>query len=368
MAKYQWDIFISHAGEDKDAVARPLAKALTRAGLRVWFDEHTLALGDSLRRKINDGLSKSRHGLVILSPAFFAKEWPRRELDGLTSLEITNRKVILPIWHNVTADGVRKFSPVLADRFACTTGLGLPAVVSKVLIAVQSSAVKTPRGRKGRNSNTGKTTTAASANIAEERLELLRSIEALLYQDLDPYKVFDFHLMVKVNSAHMLARYAMTRFGLQNRSALLSLHCPRADFHPKTKVYVAGDPKVQRTAPKPQRPQPWHKYFHWVVYFPPTSSTSFEQLESYMESPALPHQLEAPLAYLHKVALQNVKTVRKAMNTCSRALPRSFPTVKSLHGLNEHWLWTVFVGYATDMSPAVKKVKGALRECYRNLI
>jgi hypothetical protein len=40
----------------------------------VWFDEFTLKVGDSLRRTIDHGLGYSRFGVVVLSPAFFAKE------------------------------------------------------------------------------------------------------------------------------------------------------------------------------------------------------------------------------------------------------------------------------------------------------
>jgi hypothetical protein len=56
----QWDVFISHATEDKDEVARPLAQALHNAGLRVWLDENELQLGDSLRAKIDHGLANAR--------------------------------------------------------------------------------------------------------------------------------------------------------------------------------------------------------------------------------------------------------------------------------------------------------------------
>jgi hypothetical protein len=38
----EWDVFVSHAGGDKDAVAIPLAKALRSAGLRVWLDHFAL--------------------------------------------------------------------------------------------------------------------------------------------------------------------------------------------------------------------------------------------------------------------------------------------------------------------------------------
>ena len=115
----QWDVFICHASEDKDSFVRPLAVELTKT-IRVWYDEFTLTVGDSLRRKIDEGLAKSRYGIVVLSKAFFAKNWPQAELDGLVSREMagTHIKVILPVWHQVARDDVLKFSPILADRLA----------------------------------------------------------------------------------------------------------------------------------------------------------------------------------------------------------------------------------------------------------
>jgi len=74
----QYDVFISHASEDKESVARPLAKALQQLDLRVWLDEVEITIGDSLRRTIDKGLATSTFGVVVLSPAFFEKEWPQR--------------------------------------------------------------------------------------------------------------------------------------------------------------------------------------------------------------------------------------------------------------------------------------------------
>lgn len=81
----QYDVFISHASEDKEEVARPLAVALQAHGLEVWFDEFTLKFGDSLRRKIDEGLANSRVGLVVLSPTFLKKDWTNHELDGIVT-------------------------------------------------------------------------------------------------------------------------------------------------------------------------------------------------------------------------------------------------------------------------------------------
>ena len=77
-------IFISHASEDKRTFVRPLAHALKGRGLQIWYDEFSLKLGDSLRRSIDRGLAECSAGVVVLSPSFFAKEWPQRELDAST--------------------------------------------------------------------------------------------------------------------------------------------------------------------------------------------------------------------------------------------------------------------------------------------
>src|SRR5438552_17658522 len=116
-----WDVFISHASEDKQSVARPLTELLQQYNLKVWLDENELTLGDSLSRKIDEGLAHSAYGVVILSRHFFQKGWPKHELAGLTARHVGERKVILPVWHGVNKDIVLSYSPPLADAFAVTT-------------------------------------------------------------------------------------------------------------------------------------------------------------------------------------------------------------------------------------------------------
>lgn len=132
-----FDVFISHATEDKEAIASPLAKALTDQGLRVWIDEFALHIGDSLRRSIDKGLAEARFGVVILSPNFLRKEWPKRELDALVARETgEGQPVLLPVWHNVTAQEVARFSPMLADRLAVSTEQGVAGVAKAIAEAV----------------------------------------------------------------------------------------------------------------------------------------------------------------------------------------------------------------------------------------
>lgn len=132
----QLDVFISHASEDKDSFVRPLAEALTKRGVRVWFDEYSLKLGDSLTRSIDQALSRAKFGVVVLSPAFFSKEWTQKELGGLVSREFDGHKIILPIWHNLSSGDVRAYSPTLSDRFAVSSAEGLTRVVDKIMEAL----------------------------------------------------------------------------------------------------------------------------------------------------------------------------------------------------------------------------------------
>ncbi|HXN58729.1 MAG TPA: toll/interleukin-1 receptor domain-containing protein [Candidatus Angelobacter sp.] len=149
-SSYEYDLFISHASEDKDTFVRPLAEHLEGRGIRVWYDEFSLDIGDSLRESIDFGLGSSRYGVVVLSHSFFGKEWPRKELNGLMALERNGRKVILPVWLQVSEDEVRKFSPILADRVAArsTDGPeGVAAALDRLLDRLPKGEDRTAAGR-----------------------------------------------------------------------------------------------------------------------------------------------------------------------------------------------------------------------------
>lgn len=129
-----YDFFISHASEDKDNFVRGLAEALQNRDARVWYDESTLQVGDSLRRQIDKGLKNSRFGVVVLSKHFFSKEWPQRELDGLLSLEVSGDTRILPIWHEISKDEIVRYSPTLSDKVALNSSLNSTEEIADKLL------------------------------------------------------------------------------------------------------------------------------------------------------------------------------------------------------------------------------------------
>ena len=118
---YKYDMFISHANEDKEDFVRPLVEKLTKKGLKVWYDDFELSIGDSLLQSTEKGLIWSRFGVVVLSKAFFTKNWPQYELAALFARETTGSKVILPIWHKITKNEILALSPILAGKYALST-------------------------------------------------------------------------------------------------------------------------------------------------------------------------------------------------------------------------------------------------------
>ena len=134
-----FDVFISHASEDKEQVARPLADALKDSGLNVWYDEITLRIGDSLRRKIDEGVARSRFSVVVLSKAYLSKGWTQYELDGLVGRNVDGEQVILPIWHGLTKQEVIEFSPTLADKLARSTATDtVEEIASEIVEHIQA--------------------------------------------------------------------------------------------------------------------------------------------------------------------------------------------------------------------------------------
>jgi hypothetical protein len=115
----KYHAFICHAWEDKASFVKPLAESLINRGFSIWYDEISLTVGKSMRQEIDNGLRRSRYGIVVLSKSFFQKNWTNYELNGLVELNLlTKRSVIIPIWYEVDKKDVSKFSAPLSDLIA----------------------------------------------------------------------------------------------------------------------------------------------------------------------------------------------------------------------------------------------------------
>ena len=174
----RWDIFISHASEDRASVAIPLGTMLRSAGLNVWIDGAELRLGDSLRAKIDEGLANSRFGVVILSPDFFRKKWPLWEFNGLFAREEEESNVILPVWHHISRREILQHSPLLADRLAVDTAEGIEQVARAICRAVSQAGARGTGGQKSLAFEFSELLNAATP--IDGVLEFLESNEAIV--------------------------------------------------------------------------------------------------------------------------------------------------------------------------------------------
>lgn len=117
---YRWDVFVAHAAQDIEFV-RPLCRAMRAYHLRVWIDRDELTIGDSIRRTIDTTLPQCRYGVVVFSPNSIGRTWLHRELDALTQLETNDRKVILPVLHNITPTELDAVTPLFSGRLGLST-------------------------------------------------------------------------------------------------------------------------------------------------------------------------------------------------------------------------------------------------------
>ena len=126
-----WDVFISHASEDK-AFVSDLVRCLERRKLSLWVDYKVLLPGDSILRRIEEGLSRSSFGVLVLSEPFFSKTWTGREMEAMIGLYMDREDRLIPLWHGVDEPAVRAYSPLLVTRLAIRTAPGVAMVAKEI--------------------------------------------------------------------------------------------------------------------------------------------------------------------------------------------------------------------------------------------
>ena len=126
------DIFLCHAWDDRNDVAKELHDLLEARGVSVWFSEKDVRLGTTLLREIDKGLVNSRIGIVLVTPALLS----RIAGEGVAEKELSAllaRDLLVPIVHDTTYDALRDVSPLLGSRAGLNTLEDtMPTVAAKI--------------------------------------------------------------------------------------------------------------------------------------------------------------------------------------------------------------------------------------------
>jgi TIR domain len=133
-----YDVFISYSQRDSTFV-RKLASRLARERLTVFFDEASIAIGDSLADSLIRAVENARHMIVVMSPAYFRSDWGRREMDLALEREFDSteqqRIRVLPL---LLEDC--EVPPILATKLYadCRTDEAFENSFPKILAAIRS--------------------------------------------------------------------------------------------------------------------------------------------------------------------------------------------------------------------------------------
>lgn len=146
LAEMTPDAFICHDSRDKQFVEE-LYTALVKRQAKVWFDKYSLKVGDSLTRKIDEGLRTCHHAILIVSKNLLSnKSWARAEFESLQTRQILSgdKKILLPIWLGVSVEEVKEYSLWLADKFALDGAEEITRIADKLVQVFNEEDVTKP--------------------------------------------------------------------------------------------------------------------------------------------------------------------------------------------------------------------------------
>lgn len=141
---YPYDVFISHAVEDKIPIANDLYRKLGEAGLSIWYSGADLNAGDFLSETIDDAMLKSRYGIVIFSQSYISKNWTLREYYFMRAREANGDKVILPVLYNITPEELVLKDIGMGNTFGVKAEKGIDHVTEKLLKTIRATSKRSP--------------------------------------------------------------------------------------------------------------------------------------------------------------------------------------------------------------------------------
>ncbi|MHA7877966.1 MAG: tetratricopeptide repeat protein, partial [Bacteroidota bacterium] len=119
-----YDVFISHAGADKDTMAMPLYKRLTarHPHIRVFLDSKEIPHGENAPASMVNAMNMARCGVFILSPEFVAQKWTMKALERFlarkqAAKDAASPPFLFPIFHRLTVQDLDLDGSAFFERY-----------------------------------------------------------------------------------------------------------------------------------------------------------------------------------------------------------------------------------------------------------
>jgi hypothetical protein len=106
--------FLCYGTED-EALAEKIASAIQSNGIDTWWAPWCIDPGDSLRRKIDEGLGDCTHFIVLLTPTSIKKEWVNLETDADLIRKANNDCKFIPLRYKLH---ISQLPPLLSGMFS----------------------------------------------------------------------------------------------------------------------------------------------------------------------------------------------------------------------------------------------------------
>ena len=165
-----FDVFISHASEDKEAIGRPIFEACRALGIKAFLDQEHIGWGESFTRKINTALGASRTVLAVVSTSAVSKEWPVAEINAALAMEIDGAKTVVPLM--VGKPDLSKLPLIAAKNHMVWSG-DAKAVAERLLKAVRAGDKVRPKAIEVRDGDE-----SAAAVIPWSSVPAVRTVDA----------------------------------------------------------------------------------------------------------------------------------------------------------------------------------------------
>ena len=133
--------FLCYGGEDL-TLAKKIAEDLQCNGIETWWDKWCIRSGDSLRQKIDEGLGKCTHFIVLLTPTSLTKPWVNQEMDAGLVRKIRDQCRFIPLRHDLAAE---KLPPLLSGTLSPDLS-DFEAGMKKLINDIHGVALSPPLG------------------------------------------------------------------------------------------------------------------------------------------------------------------------------------------------------------------------------